>query len=187
MMLDVKTVFETSRLMACEWNSEFAPAAFEIYSDTKVTEFISGTFVESTRQMKERIESIIQRNRDYPEGMGSFPIFLKSTGTMVGTALIKPLPLVSGQLADEIEIGWHLARRQWGRGYATEYGQKLIEVGFNDFGLDELHAVVDPPNVKSIKVAERLGMKHLGQSTKYYEGNPVEHFLMTREMFESSK
>lgn len=185
MMLEVESVFETSRLVACEWSEEFAKQAFEIYGDQEVTKYIQGAYVDSVETMKSRICEIIARNQNYPAGMGSFPIFLKSTGTMVGTALIKPLPLVGGELSEEIEIGWHLARRQWGRGYATEYGKRLIEIGFDDFGLDQLHAVVDSPNEKSCKVAARLGMKHLGTSNEFYEGQPVEHFVMTREMYEA--
>lgn len=186
-MQQIVTVFETTRLVAGEWNTAYADAAFEIYGDPEVTRFMASSGVESIDEMRKRIDFIIERNKKYADGMGSFPVFLKSTGTLVGTALIKPLPDTSGNFTDEIEVGWHLARRQWGRGYATEYSKKLFEIGFDELGLDELHAVIDPPNENSIKVARRLQMKHLGTTTKYYEGDPIEHFLMTKEMFEGMR
>lgn len=182
-MLEVKSVFETSRLIAYQWSPEFAKAAFEIYGDPEVTRFIQGAAVDSVERMKDRISEMIEKYESYPDGMGSFPVCLKSTGTMVGTALLKPLPDNSGNLCQEIEIGWHLARRQWGRGYATEYGNKLLEIGFEEFDLKELHAVIDPPNEKSSKVAVRLGMKHLGVTDAYYDGKPLDHFVMSRAQF----
>jgi len=92
--------------------------------------------------------------------------------------------LTSGELSSDIEIGWHLNKRQWGRGYATEYGKKLIELGFETFNLEQVHALVDLKNDKSKKVAIRLGMDHIGQTTDYYEGTPIDHFLLTRENYE---
>lgn len=185
-MLDVKTVFETSRLVAYEWSPDFAEPAFEIYGDPEVTRFIQGAGVESVEMMRERIGCILEKYQSYAQGMGSFPVFLKSTGTMVGTALIKPLPINDHQLSQDIEIGWHLARRQWGRGYATEFSKKLIELGFERLGLDELHAVVDPPNEKSKKVAVRLGMKYQGITHDYYDGKPLDHYLLTAKKYRST-
>ena len=36
---------------------------------------------------------------------------------------------------DDIEIGWHLARRHWGRGLATEAGRALLHRGFVELAL----------------------------------------------------
>lgn len=185
MKLDLKTVFETPRMVARDWNVGFAEASYEIYSDPDVTRFVSAMHVKSIEEMRDRIEFIIARNENFPFGMGSYPCFLKSTGSMVGVALIKPLPDSNGKATDQIEIGWHLAKRQWGRGYATEYGRRLLQIGFDDLGLDELHAVVDPPNERSKRVAERIGMKHAGLTDLYYDGKTLDHFVIDRDMYEN--
>ncbi|MEE2640467.1 MAG: GNAT family N-acetyltransferase [Planctomycetota bacterium] len=180
MIYNVTPEFETTRLVASQWKVDFAEPAFEIYSDTEVTRFIGGMAVRDVDQMRSRIGEIIERNRSFPPGLGSYPMFLKSTGSLVGTALIKPLPDPTGKLTRDVEIGWHLSRRQWGRGYATEWGKKLMQIAFEELELPEVHAVIDPPNEKSKKVAERLGMEHLGQTTAYYHGEPIEHYRMRR-------
>lgn len=184
----IETVFETTRLVGGKWNRHFAEQAFEIYGDAEVTKYINRITVESVPAMREKIDEIIARDELFAnEKMGSFPVFLKSTGSLIGTALIKPLPRTDGSFSELIEIGWHLARRQWGRGYATEYGKKLIEIGFQDLDLDELHAVVETPNENSKKVALRLGMKHVGLTTDFYEGHPIDHYVIRRNEFEAAE
>lgn len=177
-------VFETTRLIAKQWSLEFAEEALEMYGDPDVTRYIGGVTLKSIDEMKVRIEEYFARIEKFPDGMGISPVFLKSTGSLVGTALLKPMPLISGELSGDIEIGWHLNKRQWGRGYATEYGRKLIELGFETFNLDRVHAVVDLNNDKSKKVAIRLGMEHIGQTSDYYEGDSIDHFVMTRERYD---
>ena len=46
-----------------------------------------------------------------------------------------------------------------GRGYATEATRRVIELAFEELDLHRVWADVDPRNVPSIRVAERLGMR----------------------------
>ncbi|MCB0379144.1 MAG: GNAT family N-acetyltransferase [Bdellovibrionales bacterium] len=59
-----------------------------------------------------------------------------------------------------VEVGWKLARQHWGKGYATEAARKSLELGFTDFGLEEIVALTIPENQASRKVMERLGMTY---------------------------
>lgn len=47
----------------------------------------------------------------------------------------------------------------WGRGFATEAGRACIEWGFRSFDLPYLTAMIHPDNPRSIRVADRLGMR----------------------------
>jgi RimJ/RimL family protein N-acetyltransferase len=60
---------------------------------------------------------------------------------------------------NELEVGWHLARASWGRGYATEAAGALVELAFGPLGFELLVADIAPHNTASIAVAERLGMQ----------------------------
>ena len=121
-----------------------------------------------------------ERNAGWPAGYGSFPVFLKVDGTLVGTAIFKRLPDAHEQPSEDTEIGWHLHPDVWGHGYATEIGRRLIRHGFEDVGLEELHAVVEPPNERSSAVALRLGMEHRGRTTAYYGGIELQHYVLER-------
>lgn len=127
-------VFETDRLYAGEWSPDLAESAFRMYGDVEVVRYISVTpepapepSVESTAR---RIEQIIERDSGFPEGHGSFPLFLKSTDEHIGTALLKVLPDENDEPSGDVEIGWHLARAHWGNGYAAEAGRGLLKLGF---------------------------------------------------------
>ncbi|HZR82256.1 MAG TPA: GNAT family N-acetyltransferase [Candidatus Binatia bacterium] len=74
----------------------------------------------------------------------------------------------------ELELLYGLARDAWGRGLATEMARALLAHGFAELGFDEVQASTDAPNVASIRVMERLGMRFhrraddAGRDTLFY-------------------
>lgn len=61
-----------------------------------------------------------------------------------------------------VEIGWRLAYRHWGKGYAAEAGLAALQVGFGILGLDEIVSLAAAGNHRSRAVMERLGMQESG-------------------------
>jgi RimJ/RimL family protein N-acetyltransferase len=55
------------------------------------------------------------------------------------------------------ELGWTLARRHWGHGYATEAARAARRWGYGERGLGRLISLIHPENRRSIRVAEKLG------------------------------
>jgi ribosomal-protein-alanine N-acetyltransferase len=58
------------------------------------------------------------------------------------------------------EIGWRLARRFWGRGYATEAARAVLADAFDRLGMKGVVSFTVSANVRSTRVMERLGMTH---------------------------
>jgi RimJ/RimL family protein N-acetyltransferase len=58
----------------------------------------------------------------------------------------------------EVEIGWMLSPRFWGRGYATEAGAAIRDEAFVRLSLDTIVAGHHPANLASGRVVEKLGM-----------------------------
>ena len=85
-------------------------------------------------------------------GFSMFSVIEKATGKWVGRL---------GPWEPEgwpgTEVGWGLAREVWGRGYATEGATAAIDWAFNTLGWDEVIHTIEPANVASQKVAQRLG------------------------------
>ena len=77
---------------------------------------------------------------------------------------MRPLLDTQGNETNEIEIGWHLARAQWGKGLASEGANELVRIGFEVDGVQELWAVTETGNLRSQAVACRIGMEHVGQT-----------------------
>lgn len=61
------------------------------------------------------------------------------------------------------EIGYFLLPTYWGKGYATEIGQLLIEIGFSHVGLHRICASCNIENKNSERIMKKIGMKKEGQ------------------------
>jgi RimJ/RimL family protein N-acetyltransferase len=59
---------------------------------------------------------------------------------------------------DEIEIGYHVRRDLWGRGYASEAARACREHGFSRLGAERLVSLIRPENLPSRRVAEKTGL-----------------------------
>ncbi len=81
----------------------------------------------------------------------------KDDGLFHGLGLLLPVPE-----SDDVEIGYRLARRSWGKGIATEAVAALIGYAFRSLGLPRVVAVVYPENVASRRVLEKLGFAYDG-------------------------
>jgi RimJ/RimL family protein N-acetyltransferase len=55
------------------------------------------------------------------------------------------------------ELAWTIGREFWGKGYASEAARAALDYGFNVMNRNHVISLIDPENVRSIAVAERLG------------------------------
>lgn len=85
-------------------------------------------------------------------GHGALMVDRRDTGACIGQVGIN-----HGPLFPEKELGWLLYEGHEGRGYALEAARALRDWAFGVRGLPTLVSYVDPANVRSIGVAERLG------------------------------
>ena len=65
------------------------------------------------------------------------------------------------------ELQYMIAGDAHGRGYATELARAVLEHGRREMGLRKVIAVVDIPNVGSLRVLEKLGFTRVGQIEAY--------------------
>jgi RimJ/RimL family protein N-acetyltransferase len=171
---------ETERLIIRNWiPQDDAEQAFEIYSDPEVMRFIGGSdkTEESVETQRRSLQQRVDRVAAANDGTGFWAIADKETGEIFGTVILKQLPDNDGNPTPEIEVGWHLKKFAWGKGYATEAGQAVLNYGFNVLKLPIIYAVVNPENTPSIRVTQRLGMSPLGRTQQYY-GKELELFKL---------
>ncbi len=75
---------------------------------------------------------------------------------------------------DAIEIGWRLVRSAWGRGIASEAAAPVLAHGLSIAGPRTIVADIDPDNVGSMRVAEKIGMTAAGDLVVH--GKPARRF-----------
>ncbi|GAA5787399.1 GNAT family N-acetyltransferase [Chitiniphilus shinanonensis] len=90
-------------------------------------------------------------------GWGLWAVALRDGGEFVGMVGLNP-PVVVFPFSPCVEVGWRLAQRHWGRGYASEAARAALAFGFDTLGLDEIVSFTAVPNLRSQAVMRRLGM-----------------------------
>lgn len=61
-----------------------------------------------------------------------------------------------------LAVGWILSPRFEGRGYMTEAMHALLRHCFDGLGTHRVEAEIEPDNVRSVRLAERLGFRREG-------------------------
>lgn len=108
---------------------------------------------------RERVRDWIDWNlRLYGErGFGLWLLTMRETGEFVGECGLTPQE-VEG--TTEVEVGYHVLQRFWGRGLASEAAAACRDFARDVVGLERIVALIDPRNVASQHVAANIGLVH---------------------------
>lgn len=129
-----------------------------VFCDPDVMRYSEGAM--TTEQIRTTIETVVKH--DYPElGFGMWAVLEQGSPDVIGYC---GFDRVAGRCAnDEGELGYRLARSVWGNGYGLEAASAVCEFGLKKIELGRIVAMIDPHNLPSIRVAERLGMRRQGE------------------------
>jgi len=89
-------------------------------------------------------------------------IWVKNGNKYVGEIWIEPKKWE----VPSFEIGWFLDRGYQGRGIAEEAARRSLEFLFSNLNAHKVIAITRDTNIKSIKLAERLGFRREGHHTE---------------------
>ena len=153
---------KTDRLLLRLPRLDDAPAAAEYLSDPAVMRFLGGETVPP-----EDAPAVVQKWLDRWEanGVGHFAIERRADGAFLGRSGIlvwdtrtwtHTTPARAGENAQP-ELGWTLARRHWGNGYASEASEAVRDWARRERDVGRLISLINPANTASQRVAERLG------------------------------
>ncbi|HEY2390715.1 MAG TPA: GNAT family N-acetyltransferase [Candidatus Angelobacter sp.] len=144
-------VLETERLRLREFKREDTDALLAILGDPVAMQFYPTPFDRA------EVERWIARNRAryIDPGFGLWAMSMKGSNELIGDCgcFVREL---EGNV--ELELGWHVRRDLWGKGYATEAAGYCIEYAFQKLGAERIIALVRPENRSSCRVAEKIGM-----------------------------
>lgn len=157
----MRNIVETSRLILREFKREDYRELFPILANPNVMKFsVSGCL--TVTQTQEKIDSYIDSYRQY--GFGKWAVILKEDKQLIGYCGIA-VEKIDGK--QEIELGYRLSDKYWGKGLATEAAKAALQHGLNELKLPYIIAIVEPANIASIKVIEKLGMEYKRQTIFY--------------------
>ncbi len=163
---------ETDRLLLREWSDADAEPFAAINADPAVMEFFPSAL------NRERSDALLARIRENMarDGYGLYAVEVKDSGQLIGfTGLARPG--FEAPVTPAPEIGWRLARRAWGHGYASEAAQAVLDRAFGTLGLDQVVAFTAEWNLPSRRVMERIGMTRDIKGDFLHPGIPPDHKL----------
>lgn len=145
----------TARLLLRKPRATDAPLMFNAYAqDPAVTRYLMWrphANVEETRAVIDRFLAAWERQ----EGFCWF-LFGNDTGEMIGS--IAARPEVRAGLADNgFNLGFLLARSQWGNGYMPEAIAAVVEWAFSERWVSRISAACDLENHASARALEKAG------------------------------
>lgn len=145
-------VLETGRMALRRMDMEDVDDLLHIFSDPEAMSFYPSTKDEA--ETKGWIEWNLDSYQKH--GFGLWVATLKHTHEFAGQCGLV-MQEVEGQ--PEVEIGYLFLRKLWGQGLATEAAQACRDYGFNELGYTRLISLIDPRNVASRSVAQKVGMR----------------------------
>lgn len=105
------------------------------------------------------------------QGAGWWGIELRATGKLVGT-----VGAFFREGAPDLEIGWTVYRRFWGKGFATEAATAAIAYGLRAYSQTRAVALIAGANTASVRVSEKLGMRY-DKDIDFY-GKPIGRYVL---------
>jgi RimJ/RimL family protein N-acetyltransferase len=156
----------TTERLALRWLDDGdLPSLFEIFSDPKVTPYV-------TIQPVHELAGAAKLLREIQQGFSSQTLFQwgvarREDDRVIGTCTLFALKAEHKRA----EIGYALGSSHWGKGYITEALGALLRFAFGTLGLHRIEADVDPRNAASIRCLERLGFRREGYLRERYHVN----------------
>lgn len=162
----------TPRLILRSLTQDDLESLIPILSNKVVMEF-SSTGPLTKEKIQLRLNEIIEEYERI--GFSVWAIILKEDNSLIGICGIHPIDL-DGR--NEAEISFRLSQAYWNQGYAYEAVQAAIEYAFNTLAINEIIAVVDPKNSRSVNVIEKLRMSY--EKDSIYKGFPVQVYRLKK-------
>jgi RimJ/RimL family protein N-acetyltransferase len=142
-----------------------ADALYDLFADAEVMQGLGKKPFSAVEEVRAMIEDeMIGSWRT--DGLGAFVLETTAAGQqVVGQAGLMifdtrgwtPSTWANAGSHAQPELGWALMRAHWGHGYATEAAAAIRDWAQQHRKIDRLVSLISPDNVRSQRVAERLG------------------------------
>ena len=149
-------VIDTPRLTLRKMRMSDAPAVFSYARDPEVARHVLWEAHASVWETRAYIRYLLWQ---YRSGLpSSWAIELKETGKVVGTIGYMSYNADNAT----VEVGYSLAREQWGKGLMTEALTAVIAETFRALDMHRIEAMHFTDNPASGRVMQKCGMTHEG-------------------------
>jgi RimJ/RimL family protein N-acetyltransferase len=149
-------VLESERLRLRAYRMQDLDAVYALYSDPRVMRYWSFPPWQDKAQARAYLERVLAETAT--GAVHAWAIADRGDDALIGTATLHSLQREQGRA----EIGYSLVPERQGRGLAAEALRLLLAHAFDGLQLRRLEADVDPRNLASCRLLERLGFRREG-------------------------
>lgn len=164
-------ILETPRLILRHQVISDLDDLWALYQNPNITKYIPDA-PRSREEAQEELEWHMHGHPRHPE-LGLWATIHKETGTFIGRCGLLPWT-IDGQY--DVEVAYTLSQAYWGQGLATEVAQAILYYGFNALSLSRLICLIDPENIASQRVAEKMGMQW-ERTVDGWEGDNIPFYI----------
>jgi [ribosomal protein S5]-alanine N-acetyltransferase len=177
-----KIVYETERLYTREMTLADYVSLAKILQDPEVMIAYEHAFNDA--ETTAWLDRQLARYKEF--GFGLWAVVLKDTNEMIGQCGLSMQNFDGKQV---LEIGYHLQKSFWHKGYAIEAARGCKQFAFEKLNASEVWSVIRDSNFASMNVAIRNGMTIRGRFVKHAYGVDMPHygFAVTREESQKGK
>ncbi|OYU84695.1 MAG: GNAT family N-acetyltransferase [Flavobacterium sp. BFFFF2] len=148
---------ETERLILRELQLADLPAWFAMDSDPAVHTFLGNKPVKKMAEIEQNFQFIQQQYAE--NGIGRWAAIEKETGEFIGWTGLKLMTEPTNNQINFYDVGYRLAQKHWGKGYATESAKAAIAYGFTELQATEIIGIANVDNVNSRHALEKCGLQ----------------------------
>lgn len=146
-------IIATPRLRLRPWREDDGAGFAALHADPEVMADLGGPIDRAASDAKlDRYRAAFARH-----GFSRWAVTAPD-GELLGYTGAMPEP-EGHPLGPHVQVGWRLARRAWGQGYATEATSAALDDAFGRAGLGEILAYTAADNARSQAVMARLGLR----------------------------
>lgn len=142
-------VLESERLLFQPFTCDDYDVLADLHSDPEVQRTLGGMWDEAT--IRARLDRFVREHAE--RGHSKWKVFTRD-GEFIGRAGVSLF-----ERTGELELGYALARRFWGRGYASEAAAAVRDWTFCNLAVDHIIGFTETTNIASQRVLERIGMQ----------------------------
>lgn len=171
-------MLETERLILRSLESGDAGEIYAMRSDADVMRFIR----EPQKNIGESLDWIrLVSSRWQSEQTGFCAMIERRSGAFVGWCGVWRL-----EETGETEIGYAVAKKFWGKGFAAEAARQFLRYAFAELDAEKVVAVARPENAASIRVMEKIGMSFV-RTGKFYNQTLAQYAIARGEFFKRAE
>ncbi len=175
----MKTILETNRLILREYTEDDFAALYALLSDPVTMQHYPKPYDENgTRRW---LTWSLDNYRRY--GFGLWAIELKETGAFIGDCGITMQPIDGENLP---EIGYHIHRDYWRRGYGKEAAAAVRDWFFAHTDFPAVYSYMTTSNPASWSTAAAVGMERIKQYTDA-DGEELFVYSLTRSAWDTKR